>query len=35
MRNSMKSMHVKRDYLIGLALNWYRGDTNKLHSERC
>jgi hypothetical protein len=28
MRNSVKSMHVKTDYLIGLAWFWYRGDTN-------
>ena len=37
MRNSMKSMHVKTDYLIGLAAFWYRGDTNKgriAHSGR-
>ena len=31
MRNSMKSMHVKTDYLIGLAWFWYRGDTNFVH----
>jgi hypothetical protein len=28
MRNSVKSMHVKTDYLIGLAWFRYRGDTN-------
>jgi hypothetical protein len=37
MRNSVKSVHVKTDYLIGLAWFWYRGDTNSsriAHSGR-
>ena len=28
MHNIVKYVHVKRDYLIRLAIEWYRGDTN-------
>jgi hypothetical protein len=28
MHNIVKYVHVKRDYLIRLAVEWYRDDTN-------
>jgi hypothetical protein len=34
MRNAAKSTHVKGDYLIRLASNWYRVDTISTHCAR-
>ena len=32
MRKEIKYARVKRDYLIRLDTQWYRGDTNSTHS---
>lgn len=34
MHKGMKTARVKRDYLIRLDIDWYRGDTNHRHSAR-
>ena len=33
MHNIVKYVHVKRDYLMRLAGDWYRADTNARHSR--